>query len=550
MNLGKSPATPDLPLPQAGASPAPSAPRKRPLAKIRHDLRTPVNHIIGYSEILLEEAPSRVPERFLLDLKRIRNGGEQLLALVNQHFNDRAFPHTAPDLHQLCHELRTPVNHIIGYSELLMDQCAESGWDDFEADLAKINLAARTWLGLMEGHLLGETRQGAPPPHPAGYSETEAFIRLRQSFAAAPSQPLPALLPGQGRLLLADDDKSNRELLQRRLDKLGYQVTVCGDGREALELVLAGQFDLVLLDLLMPGLDGREVLARLKAAPALRHLPVIMLSALDELEDIVGCIELGAEDYIAKPFNPVFLRARIGAALEKKRLRDREVSYLRQIQEQKQRSEDLLRIILPPDVAEELKATSMVQPRRFESVGVLFCDLVAFTTYCDQHPPEEILEQLQLVVEAFETLAAAHGLEKIKTIGDAFMATAGLRSTLPNPAWSCVRCAWEMIAAARRLPPRWQVRVGLHVGPVVAGVVGRRKYQYDVWGDTVNLAARMAEAAQPGSICVPAETWRLLQGQCPAVPMGLVDIRGKGRLELFRIEPDAATASGVAAKAA
>src|ERR1017187_9354066 len=255
---------------------------------------------------------------------------------------------------------------------------------------------------------------------------------------------------------------------------------------------------------------------------------------------IVGCIELGAEDYIAKPFNPVFLRARIGAALEKKRLRDREVSYLRQIQEQKQRSEDLLRIILPPDVADELTATNMVQPRRFESVGVLFCDLVGFTAYCDQHPPEEILEQLQLVVEAFEALAAAHGLEKIKTIGDAFMATAGLRTPLPNPAWNCVRCAGDMIVAARRLPPHWQVRIGLHVGPVVAGVVGRRKYQYDVWGDTVNLAARMQEAAQPGSICVPAETWRLLQGQCPAIPLGLTDIRGKGRLELFRIEPDAA----------
>jgi class 3 adenylate cyclase len=255
---------------------------------------------------------------------------------------------------------------------------------------------------------------------------------------------------------------------------------------------------------------------------------------------IVGCIELGAEDYIAKPFNPVFLRARIGAALEKKRLRDREVSYLRQIQEQKQRSEDLLRIILPPDVADELTATNMVQPRRFEPVGVLFCDLVGFTAYCDQHPPEEILEQLQLVVEAFEALTTAHGLEKIKTIGDAFMATAGLRTPLPNPAWNCVRCARDMIAAARRLPPRWQVRVGLHVGPVIAGVVGRRKYQYDVWGDTVNLAARMTEAAQPGSICVPAETWRLLQGQCPAIPLGLTDIRGKGRLELFRIEPDAA----------
>ena len=537
MNPGNAPPKPALEASTGHSGVTASPSRRRPLAKIRHDLRTPINHIIGYSEMLLEEAPGRVPEDFLLDLRRIRNGGEQLLTLVNQHFNDQTFPNTSPDLHQLCHELRTPVNHIIGYSELLIDQCAESGWQDFQSDLARIDLAAKSWLGLMEEHLLGEARQQSPSLRPAGYSETETFIRIQQALAAPPAQPLPAVPPAQGKLLLADDDESNRQLLQRRLEKLGYEVTVCGDGRNALDHLRAGQFDLVLLDLLMPGLDGREVLACLKADPTLQHLPVIMVSALDEVEGIVRCIELGAEDYIAKPFNPVFLRARIGAALEKKRLRDREVSYLRQIQEQKQRSEDLLRIILPPDVAEELKTTSAVQPRRFESVGVLFCDLVGFTAYCDQHPPEEILEQLQHVVEAFETLAAAHGLEKIKTIGDAFMATAGLRTPQPNAAWSCVCCALDMIAASRRLPPHWQVRVGIHVGPVVAGVVGRRKYQYDVWGDTVNLAARMQEAAQPGSICVPAETWRLLQGQCPATAMGQIDIKGKGRLELYRIKP-------------
>src|SRR5205085_12602561 len=131
---------------------------------------------------------------------------------------------------------------------------------------------------------------------------------------------------------------------------------------------------------------------------------VIMISALDQVEGIVRCIELGAEDYVAKPFNPVFLRARIGAGLEKKRLRDREISYLRQIQEEKQRTEKLLHIILPQDVAEEVKATNRVQPRRFENVGVLFCDIADFTAYCDQHPPEEVLPRLQGVVEAFEEL--------------------------------------------------------------------------------------------------------------------------------------------------
>src|SRR5436309_1379611 len=132
----------------------PDASRKRPLAKIRHDLRTPINHIIGYSEILLEDAPGQMPETFLRDLRKIRGGGDQLLNLINQHLSAESFPAAKPDLHQLCHELRTPVNHIIGYSELLIDQCADLGRSDYQADLGKINNAAKIWLALMEEHLI------------------------------------------------------------------------------------------------------------------------------------------------------------------------------------------------------------------------------------------------------------------------------------------------------------------------------------------------------------------------------------------------------------
>jgi class 3 adenylate cyclase len=455
--------------------------------------------------------------------------------LINQHLSEENFPVAKPDLHQLCHELRTPVNHIIGYTELLIEQCHDLGQTGFQGDLRKINSAAKTWLALMECELIGETARDGVLPGRKDHLETEMFARMEQDLAAPAARDAPVPCLQQGRVLLADDDESNRELLHRRLEKLGYEVISVADGLAALERVRASEFDLVLLDLLMPGLDGREVLARIKADPALRHLPVIMISALDQVEGIVRCIELGAEDYVAKPFNPVFLRARIGAGIEKKRLRDREVSYLRQIQEEKQRSENLLHIILPRDVAEELKSTSRVQARRFENTGVLFCDIVGFTAYCDQHPPEAVLPQLQAVVEAFEELAAAHGLEKIKTIGDSFMGTIGLRAPVPNPALNCVQCGLQMILAARRLSPHWNVRVGVHVGPVIAGVVGHRKYQYDVWGDTVNTAARMEEAAEPGSVCVTAGTWQSLEGHCQGRPLGRIEISGKGSLELVAI---------------
>ena len=292
----------------------------------------------------------------------------------------------------------------------------------------------------------------------------------------------------------------------------------------------------MLLDVQMPELNGYQVLECLKADPALRDIPVIVLSASDEIERVARCIEMGAEDYLPKPFDPVLLQARIGASLEKKRLRDREVSHLRQIQEEKQRTDDLLHIILPHDVAHELKTTQTVKPRRFENVGVLFCDIVSFTAWCDKHAPHEVLTYLQSLVEAFERISLESGLEKIKTIGDSFMATAGLLAPATNPALDCVRCGLAMIAKARELPPHWQVRVGIHAGPVMAGVVGRRKYQYDIWGDTVNTAARMEQAALPGSICVTADTWQLLAVHCHGVRQGNVEIKGKGALDLYRID--------------
>ncbi|KAB2659680.1 MAG: adenylate/guanylate cyclase domain-containing response regulator, partial [Verrucomicrobia bacterium] len=207
-----------------------------------------------------------------------------------------------------------------------------------------------------------------------------------------------------------------------------------------------------------------------------------------------------------------------------------------ELQSEKKRSDDLLHIILPHEVAEELKATSGVKPRRFENVGVLFCDIVGFTGYCDRHAPEEIVDHLQALVEAFEGIAGAHGLEKIKTIGDSFMAAAGLAGPVANPALQCVACGLAMIAKARELAPHWELRVGVQVGPVIAGVVGRRKYQYDVWGDAVNTAARLENAASAGSVCVTTSAWRQVADHCEGTHQGSAQIKGKGELDLYRID--------------
>ena len=205
-------------------------------------------------------------------------------------------------------------------------------------------------------------------------------------------------------------------------------------GREALDRLAAGAFDVVLLDVMMPELDGIETLARIKAHADLRHVPVIMISAAADLDRVVRCIELGADDYLPKPFNRVLLRARVGACLERKRLHDGEAAHLAEIEMQRRRADELLHVILPTPAVSELKASQAVRPRRHEDVVVLVTDVVGFTAFCEGRPPEEVVANLDLLVRAFEDLTARHGLEKIKTTGDALLATAGLfwsRTTTP-----------------------------------------------------------------------------------------------------------------------
>jgi class 3 adenylate cyclase len=275
------------------------------------------------------------------------------------------------------------------------------------------------------------------------------------------------------------------------------EVRVAENGKVALDTLKDVTFDLILLDLEMPEMDGLELLRHLKSDMRLRDIPVIIISSHENIVDIVHCIELGAEDYVHKPFDPVLLHARIGASLSRKRLLDQRNKYMEQLREEKRRSDELINVVLPATAAAELKASGRVLPRRFDNVGLMFCDIVDFTKYCDSHPPEVVVEHLQSLFEKFEAVVTSHGMEKIITIGDEFMATAGMFQPSPTPLLATVKCGLDMARSAAETEPKWEVRIGAHVGPVVAGIVERQKYQFDLWGDTVNMAAH-DHAGQPG----------------------------------------------------
>jgi CheY-like chemotaxis protein len=296
------------------------------LADLRHELRTPLNAVIGYSEMLLDDAEDQGQEHLAPGLREIHSAGQGLLALVNQALDPAkiAVGELEVDLEvlgaRLRGELLAPAEAIVGHSQALLEIVTQREQHDFIPDLQKICFAGERFLASITGVSEAETRAVDSDLESAGGRPAP----LPEDGGDAPSVD-------RGFLLVVDDDEMNRDILSQYLEGEGHTVAMAIHGRQALEMVREQAFDIVLLDIMMPEMDGYQVLQRLKSDVALRHIPVIMISALDEIESVVRCIELGAEDYLPKPFNPVLLQARINACLEKKRLRDQEVEYLRNV---------------------------------------------------------------------------------------------------------------------------------------------------------------------------------------------------------------------------
>ena len=328
-------------------------------------------------------------------------------------------------------------------------------------------------------------------------------------------------------VLLVDDTPANIQVVHNIL-KDSYTIRIATNGVKALDLAKAfPQPDLILLDVMMPDLDGYEVCSRLKSDPNTREIPIIFLTGKTEPEDETKGFELGAVDYIHKPFSPAVVQARVETHLTLREARE-------QLAEEKRKVDSLLDNILPPAAVAEIKKTGSVIPRRFENVAVLFTDLVGFTTYCDQHAPEEVVGDLAGLFVAFEECARSHGLEKIKSIGDAFLATAGLLEPVADPLRAAVRCALAISAAAARSGRGWQVRSGVHMGPLMAGIVGRERYQFDIWGDTVNVANRLAGVASPAAVALTEEMSVRLSGATVS-SRGAVELKGKGGVRMVEV---------------
>jgi class 3 adenylate cyclase/CheY-like chemotaxis protein len=477
------------------------------LSHLRHELRTPLNHIIGYSEMLLEDAVEGVASNLEPGLRMLHDTAQHLLATINDFLGQQRLEAGEVDLSLLSAEASAPLAAIASAVDALTLQARESGPDGARADLERIASA----VSALRTMIADEDLSQSPPAPAAPQSDAE-----------------PASVSGAaetGLILIVDDNTANREMLARRVEREGHRVLQASSGREALDIVRRRPIDLVLLDVMMPEMDGYAVLQELKADPAWRHVPVLMISALDELDSVVRCIELGAEDYLPKPFNPILLRARLNACLENKRLRDREARHAEELEQWNRTLEQRvaeqvalvdrlgrLKRFFSPQLAELIVTGGAEDPLKTHrrEVTVCFLDLRGFTAFAETAEPEEVMGVLREYHAEMGRLILEHEGTLERFTGDGMMIFFNDPVPIPNPGERAVRMALAMRECAARLCDKWRKLgyeldqgIGIAQGYATIGAIGfEGRWDYGAIGSVTNLAARLCAEAKPGQILI------------------------------------------------
>ena len=355
---------------------------------------------------------------------------------------------------------------------------------------------------------------------------------LTEIERAAP--PPAARISPKGSVLVVDDEEQNRCLLRDPLEAHGYSVTEAESGVQALEEIATNPPDSILLDLMMPKMDGFEVCRRLKSSAKTAHIPILMVTALSERKERLMGIAAGANDFLNKPVDIQDVILRVSNAIYTKRLYDR-------LQVEKERCDQLLLNILPKPIAARMKRGETHIADSYSDVTVLVADLVGFTTLSTYVSPEQIVQLLNEVFTAFDLLVEKHRLEKIKTIGDAYMAAGGLFIPDAKHVEASAELALAMQEKIAQLNRKYgtsvHLRIGMCTGPVVAGVIGHNRFAYDLWGETVNIACRLESAGQAGKIQIAGSTYQRLKDKYSFNEKHSVEIKGYPHFSAYWLEP-------------
>ena len=498
-----------------------------PSAQLRHELRTPLNHIIGYTELLLEETADAGAPRLAEGLTTLRADARQLLTLLNEVL---ARGQSGADLHAACEALRPPLDRVRTTATALQQLATETGVKTAIPDLERIG-------GAIE-HLDQLLRHGGVAP-----------IANRETSGGGGGAD-----SGERRavILVVDDNPDNREMLARRLRRQQYDVATADGGTTALELLASTPVDLVLLDVMMPDLDGYAVLQRLKADAGLRDIPVLMISALDDMDSVVRCIQLGADDYLSKPFDPILLQARIGACLDKKRLHDQEMRHQRELAELNRTLEQRvaeqvaqlerlgrLKRFFSPQLAEAIVTGGAGDPlaTHRREIIVVFLDLRGFTSFAETAEPEEVMGVLREYHAEMGRLILEHEGTLERFTGDGMMIFFNDPVVVPNPAERALRMAVAMRDCVSGLATRWRKQgwdlalgVGIAQGYATIGAIGfEGRVDYGAIGTVTNLAARLCGEAAGGQILISGRVATAVADLVQADEVGALSLKGFAR---------------------
>ncbi len=391
-------------------------------------------------------------------------------------------------------------------------------------------------------------------------------------------------------ILIAEDSPVQGTMLRRILTQHGYKATLVKNGQEALTKLREGAFGLVISDVEMPVMNGHEMCSTIKGDSNLQDIPVMLLTTMASPSDLMKGLNAGADSYLTKPYDEGVLLSRVDTLLsnfspysqeeavdvlfagecytitathqrllnlllstyenamrQNQALTQAQVELVKlnqQVESSRQESEQLLLNLLPKPVAEELIAYGSSSPAKFDDVSVLFTDFVGFTTFAEHFTPQELIEELSVFFNYFDTVVKTHTVEKLKTIGDSYMLAGGLPEPNTTHAIDCVLVGLDIQGFVRAHhaerqttgQPTLDMRVGIHTGPVVAGVIGKVKFSYDIWGDTVNLASRMESSGEPGTINISQDTYHCVKDFFDCVPRGKIAAKNKGEVDMYFVQ--------------
>ena len=494
--------------------------------KFKHDLKNPINAMIGYSEYIIEDIESDEYIIHISDINSIFKICKTINDKIEQSFKN--IDDELIDIDAFQFDLRSNLCSVIGLIEMILDRQNNETFnddDEFSNCINNIYKSCKTLLEIIENIKIYIKE------NPSKSKNTG--LRAIQNDQYKSFKNKINTIKYTGKILIIDDDVLNAELMLKILDKLDHEVTISHNADDALNAISLERFDLILLDIIMPNVNGIELLQMIKKNNHYFDVPIIMLSALDDLESIVDCINLGADDYITKPIDKILLNARINSCLEKKVYRDKEKDYLRRIKKEEKKSNDLLLNIMPESIAERLKAGEVNIADRFENVSVLFADISDFTSYSSNVSPKVIVEELNNIFSVFDDLVDKYNAEKIKTIGDNYMIASGIPYKNRLHAETIIDLALEMKDAVKNINQDLGVKIGISSGEVVAGVIGKRKFIYDLWGDTVNVASRMEKYGKNHQIHVSKDTYNIVKNKYNFSEKNIIDVKGKGKMETF-----------------